>query len=194
MTKKLDNLNMDEKKLEALLDIYGADLSKYPEPFAQDVKNYLDHVTEDNQNVSKEIKLKVTELRANAEFIDQALDFQRPLPNWDLAAIEDKILEKAFKGKEEKSADVIQLEDRKSKTKITHKSKTDFGKNDLFTVKSTGLIAASLLAGLLIGSLGGGEFLLVDESTTLLASNGFIDDVLFLGTEYSIDNAEFLRN
>ena len=111
-----------------------------------------------------------------------------------MAAIEDKILEKAFKGKEEKSADVIQLEDRKSKTKITHKSKTDFGKNDLFTVKSTGLIAASLLAGLLIGSLGGGEFLLVDESTTLLASNGFIDDVLFLGTEYSIDNAEFLRN
>lgn len=194
MTKKLDNLNMDEKKLEALLDIYGADLSKYPEPFAQDVKNYLDHVTEDNQNVSKEIKLKVTELRANAEFIDQALDFQRPLPKWDLAAVEDKILEKAFKGKEEKSADVIQLEDRKSKTKITHKSKTDFGKNDLFTVKSTGLIAASLLAGLLIGSLGGGEFLLVDESTTLLASNGFIDDVLFLGTEYSIDNAEFLRN
>lgn len=194
MTKKLDNLNMDEKKLEALLDIYGADLSKYPEPLAEDVKNYLDHVTEDNQNVSKEIKLKVTELRANAEFIDQALDFQRPLPNWDLAAIEDKILEKAFKGKEEKSADVIQLEDRKSKTKITHKSKTDFGKNDLFTVKSTGLIAASLLAGLLIGSLGGGEFLLVDESTTLLASNGFIDDVLFLGTEYSIDNAEFLRN
>lgn len=194
MTKKLDNLNMDEKKLEALLDIYGADLSKYPEPLAEDVKNYLDHVTEDNQNVSKETKLKVTELRANAEFIDQALDFQRPLPNWDLAAIEDKILEKAFKGKEEKSADVIQLEDRKSKTKITHKSKTDFGKNDLFTVKSTGLIAASLLAGLLIGSLGGGEFLLVDESTTLLASNGFIDDVLFLGTEYSIDNAEFLRN
>ena len=194
MTKKLDNLNMDEKKLEALLDIYGADLSKYPEPFAQDVKNYLDHVTEDNQNVSKEIKLKVTELRANAEFIDQALDFQRPLPKWDLAAVEDKILEKAFKGKEEKSADVIQLEDRKSKTKITHKSKTDFGKNDLFTVKSTGLIAASLLAGLLIGSLGGGEFLLVDEGTTLLASNGFIDDVLFLGTEYSIDNAEFLRN
>ena len=194
MTKKLDNLNMDEKKLEAFLDIYGADLSKYPEPLAEDVKNYLDHVTEDNQNVSKEIKLKVAELRANAEFIDQALDFQRPLPNWDLAAIEDKILEKAFKGKEEKSADVIQLEDRKSKTKITHKSKTDFGKNDLFTVKSTGLIAASLLAGLLIGSLGGGEFLLVDESTTLLASNGFIDDVLFLGTEYSIDNAEFLRN
>ena len=194
MTKKLDNLNMDEKKLEALLDIYGADLSKYPEPFAEDIKNYLDHVTEDNQNVSKETKLKVTELRANAEFIDQALDFQRPLPKWDLAAIEDKILEKAFKGKEEKSADVIQLEDRKSKTKITHKSKTDFGKNDLFTVKSTGLIAASLLAGLLIGSLGGGEFLLVDESTTLLASNGFIDDVLFLGTEYSIDNAEFLRN
>lgn len=194
MTKKLDNLNMDEKKLEALLDIFGADLSKYPEPFAEDIKNYLDHVTEDNQNVSKETKLKVTELRANAEFIDQALDFQRPLPKWDLAAIEDKILEKAFKGKEEKSADVIQLEDRKSKTKITHKSKTDFGKNDLFTVKSTGLIAASLLAGLLIGSLGGGEFLLVDESTTLLASNGFIDDVLFLGTEYSIDNAEFLRN
>lgn len=194
MTKKLDNLNMDEKKLEALLDIYGADLSKYPEPLAEDVKNYLDHATEDNQNISKEIKLKVAELRANAEFIDQALDFQRPLPNWDLAAIEDKILEKAFKGKEEKSADVIQLEDRKSKTKITHKSNTDFGKNDLFTVKSTGLIAASLLAGLLIGSLGGGEFLLVDESTTLLASNGFIDDVLFLGTEYSIDNAEFLRN
>ena len=96
MTKKLDNLNMDEKKLEALLDIYGADLSKYPEPFAQDVKNYLDHVTEDNQNVSKEIKLKVTELRANAEFIDQALDFQRPLPKWDLAAVEDKILEKAL--------------------------------------------------------------------------------------------------
>lgn len=194
MTKKLDNLNMDEKKLEAFLDIYGADLSKYPEPLAEDVKKYLDHVTEDNQNISKEIKLKVAELRANAEFIDQALDFHRPLPNWDLAAIEDKILEKAFKGKEKKSADVIQLEDRKSKTKITHKSKTDFGKNDLFTVKSTGLIAASLLAGLLIGSLGGGEFLLVDESTTLLASNGFIDDVLFLGTEYSIDNAEFLRN
>ena len=91
MTKKLDNVNMDEKKLEALLDIYGAELSKYPEPFAQDIKNYLDHVTEDNQNVSKETKLKVTELRANAEFIDQALDFQRPLPNWDLAAIEDKI-------------------------------------------------------------------------------------------------------
>ncbi len=194
MTINLENLNMDEKKLEQLLDIYGADLSKFPSQIAKEVREYLDYSSEENSAVSADLKLRINELKANAKFIDQALDQQRPLPNWDLQAIEDNIFQKAFEVKQQQSADVIQLEDRKTKQKSPSNSKNSLGYRDVFTMKSTGLIAASLLAGLLIGSLGGGEFLLVDENSTLLASNGFIDDVLLLGTEYSIDNAEFLRN
>ncbi len=61
-------------------------------------------------------------------------------------------------------------------------------------MKSTGLIAASLLAGLLIGSFGGLDHLLYEEGTTLIASNSFMDDVLYLGTEYSLETADFLNN
>ncbi|MEP3477051.1 MAG: hypothetical protein ABJN57_12585 [Hyphomicrobiales bacterium] len=208
MTNNLDHLTMNEKKLEQLLDIYGADLSKMPEPFAKKVKDFLQQLQEGTSQASggeqrlsnsqtSSNKETVSELIKKAELLDQALDHQKPLPNWDMQALEGKILAKVFASKQTSTADVISFDERKitiEKNKpISIVSKAS-GKSEFFTIKSTGLIAASLLAGLLIGSFGGLDHLLYEEGTTLIASNSFMDDVLYLGTEYSLETADFLNN
>jgi hypothetical protein len=208
MTNNLDHLTMNEKKLEQLLDIYGADLSKMPAPFAKEVKDFLQQLQEgtsqgsdgeqelSNSQASSN-KEKVSELIKKAELLDQALDHYKPLPNWDVEALEDKILAKAFASEQESTADVISFDERKisfERNKTSSIVGNSSGKSEFFTIKSTGLIAASLLAGLLIGSFGGVDHLLYEEGSTLIASNSLMDDVLYLGTEYSIDTAEFLNN
>jgi hypothetical protein len=208
MTNNLDHLTMDEKKLEQLLDIYGADLSKMPAPFAKEVKIFLQQLQEGTsqgpdgeQGLSNSQtatnKKQITELIEKAELLDQALDYHKPLPNWDMQALEDQIVTKAFASEQVSSADVISFDDRKisfEKNKPSAIASKPSGKREFFTIKSTGLIAASLLAGLLIGSFGGLDHLLYEEGSTLIASNSLMDDVLYLGTEYSIDTAEFLNN
>lgn len=208
MTNNLDHLTMNEKKLEQLLDIYGADLSKMPEPFAKEVKDFLQQLQEGTSqgfdgeeeasgSQASTQKEKIFELIEKAELLDQALDHHKQLPKWDIEALEGQILAKAFASEQTSTADVISFDERKisiEKNKpISIVSKAS-GKSEFFTIKSTGLIAASLLAGLLIGSFGGLDHLLYEEGTTLIASNSFMDDVLYLGTEYSLETADFLNN
>ncbi|MGH1405952.1 MAG: hypothetical protein ACRBBJ_05285 [Rhodomicrobiaceae bacterium] len=208
MTNNLDHLTMNEKKLEQLLDVYGADLSKMPEPFAKEIKEFLQKIQEGaNQGFDGEIepsgsqastqKEKISELIEKAELLDQALDHQKQLPKWDIEALEGQILAKAFASEQTSTADVISFDERKTTIEENKPSAIDnksSGKSEFFTMKSTGLIAASLLAGLLIGSFGGLDHLLYEEGTTLIASNSFMDDVLYLGTEYSLETADFLNN
>jgi|GEM_PF-4068491 len=207
MTNNLDHLTMDEKKLEELLDIYGANLSKMPEPLVKEVKDFLRYCSDDldgsGQNeqrlsaISISMKEKIAELMEKAEFVDQALDHHNPLPNWDMKTLEEKIFAKAFASKQESTADVISFDDRKTSIKKNKRPSIvgkPSGNNEFFTMKSTGLIAASLLAGLLIGSLGGLDHVFYEEGSTLIASNSLMDDVLYLGTEYSLETAEFLKN
>jgi hypothetical protein len=208
MTNNLDHLTMNEKKLEQLLDIYGADLSKMPEPFAKEVKDFLQQLQEGTSqgfdgeeeasgSQASTQKEKISELIEKAELLDQALDHHKQLPKWDIEALEGQILSKAFASEQASTANVISFDERKitiEKNKPSPIVGKLSGKSEFFTIKSTGLIAASLLAGLLIGSLGGLDHLLYEEGSTLIASNSLLDDVLYLGTEYSIDTAEFLNN
>ncbi|GAA6213054.1 hypothetical protein NBRC116602_27950 [Hyphomicrobiales bacterium 4NK60-0047b] len=208
MTNNLDHLTMNEKKLEQLLDIYGADLSKMPEPFAKEVKDFLQQLQEGTSqgfdgeeeasgSQASTQKEKISELIEKAELLDQALDHHKQLPKWDIEALEGQILSKAFASEQASTANVISFDERKitiEKNKPSSIVGKLSGKSEFFTIKSTGLIAASLLAGLLIGSLGGLDHLLYEEGSTLIASNSLLDDVLYLGTEYSIDTAEFLNN
>lgn len=209
MTNNLDHLTMNENKLEQLLDIYGADLSKMPEPFAKEIKEFLQKLQEDaNQGYDGEKepsdsqaastqKEKISELIEKAELLDQALNQHKQLPKWEIEALEGQILAKAFASEQTSTADVISFDERKTTIEKNKPSAIDnksSGKGEFFTIKSTGLIAASLLAGLLIGSFGGLDHLLYEEGTTLIASNSFMDDVLYLGTEYSLETADFLNN
>lgn len=195
MNKYLDETEMNEEKLKTLLDIYGADLSRMPKDVANKIEMFLKETNEQKASGTNFDQTKIENLFNEAKQLDQTLDQVRPTPKFDIGALEDKIFDQVLSNNQ---SEVISFEEQKEKRKEKKQTSSMTGNDneisDLFTFKSTGLIAASLLAGLLIGSLGTIDHLLFDENSLLIASNSLTDDVLYLGTEYSLDAAVFSNN
>lgn len=195
MNKYLDETEMNEEKLKNLLDIYGADLSRMPKDVANKIETFLKETNERKWSSTNFDQTKIEDLFNEAKQLDQTLDQLRPTPKFDVGALEDKIFDQVFSNDQ---SEVISFEEQKilreEKKQTSSMTGNESEISDLFTFKSTGLIAASLLAGLLIGSLGTIDHLLFDENSLLIASNSLTDDVLYLGTEYSLDAAVFSNN
>lgn len=195
MNKYLDETEMNEEKLKTLLDIYGADLSRMPKDVAYKIETFLKETNERKTSGTKFDLTEIENLFNEAKQLDQTLDQVRQTPKFDIGTLEDKIFDQVFSNDQ---SEVISFEEQKEKRKEKKQTSSmtgyDSDISDLFTFKSTGLIAASLLAGLLIGSLGTIDHLLFDENSLLIASNSLTDDVLYLGTEYSLDAAVFSNN
>lgn len=195
MNKNLDETKMNKEKLKALLDIYGADLSRMPKDVANKIETFLKQENEQKASNTSFDQTEIENLFNEAKRLDLALDQVRQTPKFDIGDLEQKIFNEAFPNDQ---SEVISFEEQRGKRKEKNQTSSMTGNDseisDLFTFKSTGLIAASLLAGLLIGSLGTIDHLLFDENSLLIASNSFTDDVLFLGTEYSLDTAVFSNN
>lgn len=195
MNKNLDETKMNKEKLKALLDIYGADLSRMPKDVANKIETFLKQENEQKASNTSFDQTEIENLFNEAKRLDLALDQVRQTPKFDTGDLEQKIFNEAFPNDQ---SEVISFEEQRGKRKEKNQTSSMTGNDseisDLFTFKSTGLIAASLLAGLLIGSLGTIDHLLFDENSLLIASNSFTDDVLYLGTEYSLDTAVFSNN
>ena len=195
MNKNLDETKMNKEKLKALLDIYGADLSRMPKDVANKIETFLKQENEQKASNTSFDQTEIENLFNEAKRLDLALDQVRQTPKFDIGDLEQKIFNEAFPNDQ---SEVIPFEEQRGKRKEKNQTFSMTGNDseisDLFTFKSTGLIAASLLAGLLIGSLGTIDHLLFDENSLLIASNSFTDDVLYLGTEYSLDTAVFSNN
>lgn len=195
MNKNLDETKMNKEKLKALLDIYGADLSRMPKDVANKIETFLKQENEQKASNTSFDQTEIENLFNEAKRLDLALDQVRQTPKFDIGDLEQKIFNEAFPNDQ---SEVISFEEQRGKRKEKNQTFSMTGNDseisDLFTFKSTGLIAASLLAGLLIGSLGTIDHLLFDENSLLIASNSFTDDVLYLGTEYSLDTAVFSNN
>lgn len=195
MNKNLDETEMNEEKLKTLLDIYGADLSRMPKDVANKIETFLKQENEQKASNTSFDQTEIENLFNEAKRLDLALDQVRQTPKFDIGDLEQKIFNEAFPNDQ---SEVISFEEQRGKRKEKNQTFSMTGNDseisDLFTFKSTGLIAASLLAGLLIGSLGTIDHLLFDENSLLIASNSFTDDVLYLGTEYSLDTAVFSNN
>lgn len=195
MNKNLDETKMNKEKLKALLDIYGADLSRMPKDVANKIETFLKQENEQKASNTSFDQTEIENLFNEAKRLDLALDQVRQTPKFDIGDLEQKIFNEAFPNDQ---SEVISFEEQRGKRKEKNQTSSMTGNDseisDLFTFKSTGLIAASLLAGLLIGSLGTIDHLLFDENSLLIASNSFTDDVLYLGTEYSLDTAVFSNN
>jgi len=195
MNKNLDETKMNKEKLKALLDIYGADLSRMPKDVANKIETFLKQENEQKTSNTSFDQTEIENLFNEAKRLDLALDQVRQTPKFDIGDLEQKIFNEAFPNDQ---SEVISFEEQRGKRKEKNQTFSMTGNDseisDLFTFKSTGLIAASLLAGLLIGSLGTIDHLLFDENSLLIASNSFTDDVLYLGTEYSLDTAVFSNN
>lgn len=195
MNKYLDETEMNEEKLKTLLDIYGADLSRMPKDVAYKIEIFLKETNERKTSGTKFDLTEIENLFNEAKQLDQTLDQVRQTPKFDIGTLEDKIFDQVLSNDQ---SEVISFEEQKEKRKEKKQTSSMTGNDseisDLFTFKSTGLIAASLLAGLFIGSLGTIDHLLFDENSLLIASNSLTDDVLYLGTEYSLDAAVFSNN
>lgn len=187
-----DQKIMNEEDLERVLNIYGADISKMPEPLAIQVQSFIDQSS-----------FALSEKYQSAKILDQLLDtnFQSVDVDWDLKSIEDKIMSNISNGQmnnENSEGQVISFSESRAvknkNNKVNLKSKENQIENSFFNFRASALIAASLLFGLIIGSFGGADILFNENNTYILASNNITYDFLYLGTEYSPDSAEFLKN
>lgn len=187
-----DQKIMNEEDLERVLNIYGADISKMPEPLAIQVQSFIDQSS-----------FALSEKYQSAKILDQLLDtnFQSVDVDWDLKSIEDKIMSNISNGQmnnENSEGQVISFSESRAvknkNNKVNFKSKEHQVENSFFNFRASALIAASLLFGLIIGSFGGADILFNENNTYILASNSTTYDFLYLGTEYSLDSAEFLKN
>lgn len=195
MNKFLIETEMNKEKLKTLLDIYGADLTRMPKDVAGEIKTFLTQIKDQKLAGSIFDHTEIDNLFTEAKELDQTLDSVRQTPKFDIDALEDKMFNKVFP---DDQSEVISFHEQKTRREETKKTSSMTGNDNeisnLFTFKSAGLIAASLLAGLLIGSLGTIDHLFFDENSLLIASNSLTDDVLYLGTEYSLDAAVFSNN
>ena len=168
MNKNLDETKMNKEKLKALLDIYGADLSRMPKDVANKIETFLKQENEQKASNTSFDQTEIENLFNEAKRLDLALDQVRQTPKFDIGDLEQKIFNEAFPNDQSEVISFeVQKEKRKEKNQTSSMTGNDSEISDLFTFKSTGLIAASLLAGLLIGSLGTIDHLLFDENSTL---------------------------
>lgn len=203
----MTNLHTEKMTMETLsdlLDQYGGDTSRMPAQTAAAIEELVARSDE------------AREMLQQARALDKALSANRREVNWDISALESRILEAAFTGEaRQNNASIINLSDHKplagqpvddSKVQATPTTANSVtaplaAANDnrwSSRMAASGLLAASLLFGVFFGAFGGANMLIGEQSELTLASTDvntvLTDDIFDLGTEFSLDASNGTSN
>lgn len=194
MTNNQQIKNVTLENIEAVLEVHGSNFDQMPASIAKDIKALI--INSD----------KAAQIYKQAKFIDEALNQselaqsdEKIMAMFDMASLEASIQQNIAKTKQIEnngsdaetitSNNVVKFTNRKDK-QTTNNAMAAHNQSVLKNWKTSlaapGLIAASLLMGLMFGVNGGTSMLLGDTALITMASNEITDDILYLDTDYNL--------